>query len=277
MLPCFDNHVHLRPDGFCLEAARKFKLEGGTHLNLIVSPIEIERTEDYYKNIYDITIKIAERIRKELNLIVLITLGPHPADISVWLRKFSLEESLEIMKNGIDLAAKYIEDRVAHAIGEVGRPHYTVSKEILEASNEVMRYAMKVAKIVDCPVILHTESPSYDTFKELARFADEASLDRWRVIKHYSPPYILENENHGIFPSIIASRKNVVEAIEKGRRFFMETDYIDDRGRPDAVLPITSVPRRNRMLIEKKLATKEDLYVIHVENVEKVFGIELRL
>lgn len=277
MIPCFDNHVHLRPSGYCLEAVRLFRRSGGTHLNLVVSPLEIKQDEEYYKKVYEVSIEIAKIIRRETDVKVLVTLGPHPADISLWLSKYSLDRAVEIMIDGIDLAAKYIEEGVATAIGEVGRPHYKVDESVMKASNEILLYAMRTASKLKCPIILHTESPTPETFRELASYAERTSLEKWRIIKHYSPPYVLENENFGIFPSVIASRKSVVEAIRKGTRFFMETDYLDDRERPERVLPITSVPKRNRMLLESKLATKEDLYIIHVENVEKIYGIELNL
>jgi len=277
MIPAYDNHVHLRPDGKCIEAVKIFRKYGGTHFNLVVSPLNIKYDEKYYQKIYDVTVKIADKIRSELGIFVLVSLGPHPADISAWLRNGNLDYAKEMMLCGVDLAAKYVEEGKANAIGEVGRPHYPVAKDVWNASNEILLYCMKKAKEVGCPVILHTESPTIETFKELAEMADKAGLEREKVIKHYSPPFIQDEENHGIFPSLIASRKNVIEAIKKGKRFFMETDYIDDPKRPNAVIPIYSVPKRNRMLLEMGLASEEDLHVIHVENVEKIYGVEVKI
>jgi len=55
----------------------------------------------------------------------------------------------------------------------------------------------------------------------------------------------------------------------------METDYIDDPKRPGAVLGPKTVPRRTFELLEKELASKEDLIKIHKENPEKTYGIQL--
>lgn len=277
MIPAYDNHLHLRPEGMCIEAVKIFRKYGGTHFNLVVSPLNIKYDEKYYQKIYDVTVKIADKIRSELGIFVLVTLGPHPADISVWLKNGDLDYAKEMMLRGIDLAARYVEEGKANAIGEVGRPHYPVSQELWDASNQILLYAMEKAKEVGCPVVLHTESPTTETFRELAQMADKVGLRREKVIKHYSPPFIRDEENHGIFPSLIASRKNVIEAIKKGKRFFMETDYIDDPKRPNAVLPVYSVPKRNRMLLEMGLATEEDLHVVHVENVEKIYGVEVKI
>ena len=45
--------------------------------------------------------------------------------------------------------------------------------------------------------------------------------------------------------------------------------------RPGAVLGPKTVPRRTRELLRNETLTEEDAYKIHVENVEKVYGIDL--
>ena len=39
---------------------------------------------------------------------------------------------LEIMKKGIDSAAKLCEEKKCIAIGEIGRPHFHVNKDIIQ-------------------------------------------------------------------------------------------------------------------------------------------------
>lgn len=111
----------------------------------------------------------------------------------------------------------------------MGRPHYPVPEEIWEASIEIMKYAMPLAKEADCAVQLHTESFDEEKFRELGRYVREVGIKPYRVVKHFSPPLVKVAEEVGIFPSIIASRKNIEEAIKQGTRFLMETDYIDDK------------------------------------------------
>nr|WP_243687842.1 hypothetical protein [Methanobacterium formicicum] len=57
----------------------------------------------------------------------------------------------------------------------------------------------------------------------------------------------------------------------------METDYLDDRTRPGAVMGPRTVPRRTRKLINAGLITEEDAYQIHVERVEKLYSVEMDL
>lgn len=55
----------------------------------------------------------------------------------------------------------------------------------------------------------------------------------------------------------------------------METDYLDMKSRPGAVLGPKTVPRRTKALLQNGILSEEDAYKIHRDNVEKVYGIEL--
>lgn len=179
--------------------------------------------------------------------------------------------------NGMDLAAEYIEEGKAIALGEIGRPHFEVSEEIMEASNRIMKQGMEYAADLGCPVILHTESTTPETCEEFGMMADDVGLSRDKVVKHYSPPLVLEEENHGLFPSVLASSDNLRSAAKKGTRFMMETDFLDDPERPGAVLGVKNVPKKTRMLLEEDMLTEKDIWTIHKENPETVYDIEVEI
>lgn len=67
---------------------------------------------------------------------------------------------------------------------------------------------MELAADIDCPIIIHCES-CLDTYRSLALMADNAGLDRNKVIKHSSLPLVTDNETYKIMPSIPASRVNI--------------------------------------------------------------------
>ena len=189
--------------------------------------------------------------------------------------RIGVERAVEIMKDGMDIAGEIVQEGKAVAIGEIGRPHFPVAPEIARASNEIMRYGMEVAAGLGCAVVLHTESASPESMREIAGIADSAGLDRGKVVKHYSPPLVLEEENHGLFPSVLASRSSVSEALRKGTRFVMETDYLDDPSRPGAVMSITTVPKRTKALLASGSVSEEILWRVHKDNAEKVYGITI--
>ena len=52
-----------------------------------------------------------------------------------------------------------------------------------------------------------------------------------------------------MMPSVLASKSAFAEALGKGDRFLLETDFMDDPTRPGAVLGISTVPKRIKTLL----------------------------
>jgi TatD-related deoxyribonuclease len=162
------------------------------------------------------------------------------------------------------------------ALGEIGRPHFPIASDLWAASNEVLRYGLEKARDVGCAAILHTEDPTPDVYEEFGRMADAARLPREKVVKHHSPPLVLPDEVRGCVPSILAREDHLRAALQKGRRFLMETDYIDDPRRPGAVLGPATVPRKTAKLRSVGVLTEDDAAVIHGELPSKTYGIDVQ-
>lgn len=272
----FDNHLHLRRNGRFLDAVKEFKKAGGTHLVLCQLPMtNLVIREKSYESCYKETLIMAEEIRNNTDVGVFITVGPYPVDYLRLLEKFGRESAILVMKKGIDEAAKLCEEKKCIGIGEIGRPHFPVDEQVVKDSNEIILYGMQKAKDADVPVILHTESTTPDQCKELVELGKKVGLLAHKIVKHFSPPLILKNENHGLMPSVLASKKNIFEAVKKGTRFLMETDYIDDPRRPGAVLSPKTVPKRTFELLENGILNEKQIYEINKENPEKTYGVNL--
>ena len=268
--------MHLRRDGRFLDAVKEFKKAGGTHFVLCQYPMtSIVMKEKSYKNCYLETLKMAEEIRSKLSIDVFVTIGPYPVDYIRLSEKFERAVVIDIMKKGMDEAADLCEEKECIAIGEIGRPHFPVNEQTFNDSNEILLYGMKRASDIGVPVVIHTESTTPDQCRELAEMGKKVGLSADKIVKHFSPPLIKESENYGVMPSVLASKKNVVEALKKGTRFLMETDYIDDPRRPGAVLGPKTIPRRTIELKEKGLLNEEQIYQIHKRNPEKTYNISL--
>jgi TatD-related deoxyribonuclease len=273
----FDNHLHLRRDGRFLDAVKDFKRAGGTHFVLCQFPMpDLVIKEGSYKACYGETLKMADEIRSKIDIGVFVTVGPYPVDYLKLVERFGRESTIEIMKKGMDEAAELCKEKKCIGIGEVGRPHFEVDAQVFDDSNEILLYGMQRAKDVNVPVILHTESATPDQCKEFVEMGKKAGLPASKIVKHFSPPLILKNENYGLMPSLLASKKNVVAALEKGTRFIMETDYIDDPHRPGAVLGPKTIPRTTLELIKNGYLTEKQAYEIHKENPEKTYDISLK-
>ena len=276
----WDNHFHVDPfKGLFLEAVKQFHRAGGTHLVVVYKTAHDYgfsglKAEDFMKAM-DFHLELVEKINRETPVKAFAVVGVHPAEFVYLAEQNGLKYAKDEVMKALEYAQKLCLEGKAIAIGEIGRPHYEVSEEIWKASIELMKYGMSLAKEADCAVQLHTESFDEKKFRELGEMAKEVGIKPYKVVKHFSPPLVKIAEEVGVFPSIIASRKNIEEAIKQGNRFMMETDYIDDKRRPGAVLGPKTVPKRTKAFLQNGLFTEEDVYRIHVENPEKVYGVEL--
>ena len=274
----FDNHLHLRREGRFLDAAREFHNAGGTHFILCQYPMtEMVLKEKSYQSCYQETIRMAEEIRDSVGIGVFVVVGPYPVDFLHLQEQFGREDALTIMKKGMDEAARLCKEHKCIAIGEIGRPHFMVSQQIVQDSNDILLYGMQKAKDAGVPVVLHTESTTPMRCKEFVEMGGKVGLKPEKIVKHFAPPLVTPDENFGLMPSVLANKKNIVEALGKGTRFFMETDYIDDLRRPGAVLAPKTVPRLTKRLIEENIMSAQQAHAIHVENPKAVYGIELEM
>ncbi len=257
----FDNHMHLNPKGRFLGAVDMFLKAGGDTFNLVNLPDNSLGLEHYYETLYERTVSMARIIREEKEFEPAVTLGPYPLDY------FRIEQSgkdpLEEMKAAIDLACRYITEGEAHAIGEIGRPHFEVPGKVLEESNSIILYSMEKAADLDCPVILHTDDLDEKGYRFLGKLADKAGLDHKLVVKHHALPQDLAFET-GIQRSILASKSNARKACLSGKPFLLETDYVDDPALGWKVIPPDSVPRRAIMIKSE------------IEGWEKIFSEAFR-
>jgi TatD-related deoxyribonuclease len=168
------------------------------------------------------------------------------------------------MQSGLDIAAEFVADGPALAI-KSGRPHYDVSEDVWDASNEVMKHAFELGAEMGCAVQLHMEGG--EEFAEVAAWAAERGLAAEQVIKHYSGGYV-----DGPIPSIISDKDALEDGADHGGPFLMETDFLDDPDRPGAVLGPKTVPKRVRWLLEN--GYEDAVYRAHVETPAQVYGID---
>ncbi len=273
-LPIFDNHLHLRRDGKGVQAVKEFERAGGTHLVLCQLPM-VERVIEgqSYLPCYMDTLALADEAMQATDVTVYVTVGPYPVDYLRLRERCGRDMAMDVMRRGMEQAQRLCIDGDAVAIGEIGRPHFDVDEQAWRDSNMLLRYGMEQAAAADVPVVLHTESLDPDGFAGLAGMADKAGLARDMVVKHFSPPLVRQHENHGLLPSVLAGETALRTALEKGCRFVMETDFIDDPSRPGAVLGPKTVPRRTLQLREEGVMSDEAALMVHKKIPERIYGI----
>jgi TatD-related deoxyribonuclease len=276
-IPITDNHIHVDPfngEG-PLKVAQKFARSGGKRMIIPNKPSWTFGEPFNFEKAMEMVLKYVKEINDNSEIQAYAVVGLHPAELSRLVDSGkNLETAGDMIKAGLDYAQQLVMEGKAIAIGEIGRPHYDVSEEEWDLQNEIMFYAMQLASEAGCAVQLHTETSKEEQFKEFSQMAKNTGLKEYKVVKHFSGPYTDPKENFGLTPSLISTRDVVREGIKKSNYFLMETDYLDDLSRPGAVLGPKTVPRRTLEFINKGLISKEDAFIIHSDNIKKVYGIE---
>ncbi len=278
--PVLDNHCHLDREGEFLGAVEAFWRAGGTHLNVVHKPdfSSLPTDKEGYLGVLAATCQLVEEINAFTEVTAFATISPHPVDLVKHVENgMPVEQAEALVRDGIDASAELVEQGRALALGEVGRPHFDVPEDVMEAANRLFDHAMKLAKELDCAVVIHSESTTPQVCAEIAGRAARVGLSLDRVVKHYSPPLVLEEENHGLMPSVLASRRFVREASEKGDRFMLETDFLDDPRRPGAVMALTTVPKRSHGLLADGSLSEELLHNVHVHWPKVAYGVDIQL
>jgi len=275
-IPITDNHLHLSENGRGIDAIRDFERAGGTHAIVVSLPswmygVIAKCPEDYDVG-YEATLRMVERVNKETGVKAWAVVGVHPAELIKLKGRMKIGEAVEVMKGALERAQKLVVEGKCVGI-KSGRPHWKVSEEEWELSCEVMEYAMRLAKEVDCPVQLHTEEATEEGISHIGSIAKKVGIPTHKVIKHYSPPQLEMFRKGGVFPSVLAVDGAVERALEQGDDFFIETDYMDDPKRPGAVLGPKTVPKRT--LSALKEGYEDALWKIHCENVERAYNVEV--
>jgi len=269
--PVLDDHIHIDPrNGRGIDAIKDFKRSGGTHICLVTKPswsLNVHPSSGTdFAAVFDETLVIADQI-KEQGIGVFPLLGVHPAEITVLTPRLTLDEATIVMKEGLDCAAEYV--REGKAIGlKSGRPHYETSPEILAASNEILSHALTLGGELGCAVQIHAETGPCDDVVDMAQ---SVGMDPSRVIKHFGSP------ETPLMPSLVAKHESIPELCTLKRSFTMESDYMDENERPGAVMGPRSVPRHTTSLLQSGRISEDDIFRIHQETPEKVYGIEIRI
>ena len=282
--PILDNHFHLNRKGRFLEAARDFKHAGGTDIVLVHCPdfSAPPTTKDGHTETYADTVKMAEEVRKQVGLGVRVVLGPHPAafahQFGTWIEEsgeLGAERAVENYRDSISAALEFVHEGKAHAIGEVGRPHWPVSDTIWDLSNSLLLETMHLAQQEGVALQLHVEGELESTYRDMASMAQKSGLAANRLVRHYAPANISHAVTQGVTPSVLIGKgaieelMSTVESCSHG--FLLETDYMDDLRRPGAVLGPKTVPKRTKQLLEAGL-DEEYLWNAHFELANDLYG-----
>jgi TatD-related deoxyribonuclease len=273
-LPIVDHHCHLSPNGEGVAAARRFRAAGGTHLFLCTQSYgpAPPRTLDGYREQFEITSQLGAKVRSETGVVVYIVLAPFPVDLVAHVAELGTVAAESLHTGALELAGRWVRERRAVALGEVGRPHFEVDRGTAEVAAAVFRHSLQVAKEVGCPVVVHSEELDATGFAALAEVARSEGFPPHRVVKHYARSAVAAADRQGVGASYLARRETVDAVLGQAGPWFLETDFLDDPRRPGAVLDLATVPRRATAIARRGPSEEARLWTPFVESVETTYG-----
>jgi TatD-related deoxyribonuclease len=273
-LPIVDHHCHLSPRGEGVEAARRFRAAGGTHLFLATQnyapgvPFDLEA----YRVQFETTEQLARRTEEVAGVRTYVVLAPYPVDLLPQSERLGVLAAVELQGQALDLAGRFVEEHRAVALGEVGRPHFPVAPELVEPVEAVLRRAFEVGRDVGCPVVLHTEDLDASGFQGLVQLASQTLFPVHRMVKHYHRSVLPSGAYLGAVPSYVAKRELVREVLSTPGPWFFETDFLDDPARPGAVLDLPTIPRRAQAIAAEGPAAVDRLRIPFQSSIQAVYG-----
>ncbi|MGI0139580.1 MAG: TatD family hydrolase [Thermoplasmata archaeon] len=274
-LPIVDHHCHLSPHGDSVVAAERFRAAGGTHLFLSTQNYETTVPSELtaYERQFETTEALARRVTEATGVVVYVVVAPYPIDLVRLAPHAGVSVAAALHRTALDLAAKWVRERRAVALGEVGRPHFAVDDAALRAAGEeLFDYALVLAKESDCPAIVHCEDLGPQALSQLTERARRAGLAPSRLVKHYARQRLSAGGPSTASKSYLARRELFTEVLGDPGPWFLETDYLDDPGRPGAVLDLATVPRRAAWLAAQHPESVERLRVPFEESIHAVYG-----
>jgi len=274
-LPVVDHHCHLSPTGEGTRAAVRFRDAGGTHLFLATQNYEgkVPVDLDAYRRQFETTERLAREVHEASGVVVYVVVAPYPVDLVGAAPGLGVDGALELQTKALDLAGRWVRERRAVALGEVGWPHFPVPPEIGEAAHRAFRHALEVARDVGCPAVVHSPDLDAEGWRRLDEEAKTVGLPPHRVVKHYARARLDPALGVGVVPSYVARRELVRVVVADPGPWFLETDYLDDPARPGAVLDLATVPRRAAAIARGSPSGAERLAVPFVRSVEQVYGL----
>ena len=278
-LPVVDHHCHLSAAGEGTNAVARFRAAGGTHLFVATQNYEgtVPLDLDAYQRQFTATEKLALAAHAATGVVAYVVVAPYPIDLVGAADRLGLAKAVDLAERALDLAGRWVRERRAVALGEVGWPHFPIPAELEAAAKRVFRHALEVAREAGCPAVVHSPDLDAEGWRELDVEAGRAGLPRYRLIKHYARARRDPSPSGAAVPSYLAKRDLVSKVLPDDGPWFLETDYLDDPKRPGAVLDLATVPRRATAIARRGPAEAERLAIPFVRSIEAAYGFAPQL
>lgn len=275
-----DAHLHSNPVKG-LGAGRisaKFRKEGGWFIALVALPPHYYGIEEINIESYRRVLDILNREAKaavENGVKVVRLMGFHPAEVDEYYKQGIKGRRLyELAEKVLNLIEDALKNGLLDGIGEVGRQHYGTSVERIVVSEAIMIRALEIARNYDAVVHLHLEQGGWVTAYSIKKLRDLIGFKHSKIILHHSAiDTAVSAEELGLGYTIPIKSFNKEAVSLKLSNAMIESDFIDDPGRPGVASYPWEIPRVIRNYLEDNLVDDEYVYRVMVDNVSRYYGV----
>ena len=277
-----DAHCHTNPvKGIGARiVAERFKKSGGWFIAIVSLPPWSYGfkggTLDDYKKMIEILLQECKNAR-EVGLEISCIGGFHPAIIDKLADQgMELEKIRELGLKVINYVATLCRQGILDGIGEVGRQHYKTMPERVVLAEELLEYALEVARDYDCILHLHLENAGTYTIGNIHRTMQRLRIhDYTKIVFHHVTTRMLSHAVNNNIVSTVPGLEGVLLKVAELRIrpwFMIESDYLDDPKRPGAVVYPWQLSAIQRKLLDKGVFNEEYLFKVNVDMVERVYN-----
>lgn len=283
-IPIADGHAHVSPLGIGpKELSRKFKASGGWFIALVSLPPHyygLDDTPDNLVRAVEMHAQLCSKVRDE-GLKVACVGGVHPATVDRIIKTSSGDpmKALEKVLRAVKEIIRMLERGEIDGLGEFGRPHYKTVPASFAANDVILVHVLTAARDLDAPVHLHLEEAGTLTvhaIDELAKLIGVSSLSK--IIFHHSSIAMAKEALKRGYSATLTGRKEIIEKIKVegviSPGAMLESDYIDDPKRPGVVMYPWEISENIRRIYEEGIIDDNEIYVLNIESIKKVYGIE---
>jgi TatD-related deoxyribonuclease len=277
-----DPHLHPNPiKGLGGKAiASKARKAGFWLLGFLTLPpwdYNLEPSLDNYEKIIRMIIREC-REASSSNLKVKCFAGFHPSEIDKLIDRYNIKpiDALNLGYKVLDIIREKCLNGELDGIGEVGHQHYKTWVDRALITHLILEKALLISEEADCPIQMHLENNEHSTVEIIKMTLDRIGVrtDKRIIFHHAKPSMSIKAFDLGLSSTIPGTNKRLVEYLVNNIPpvYMLESDYVDDKGRPNAFYPWDLADLQEKLIREGAV---DEEYICRINHDNPVKALKL--
>ncbi len=202
----------------------------------------LEPSLDNYERIIEMVIRECREASSN-DLKVKCFAGFHPGEVDRLIDRYNIKpmDALELGYKVLDVIKEKCLKGELDGIGEVGHQHYKTWADRALISHLILERALLISEETGCSIQMHLENNENSTVEIIRKTLDRIGVKPGkRIIFHHAKPSMaVKAFRLGLSSTIPGTKKRLLEYLVNNVPpvYMLESDYVDDKGRPNAFYP----------------------------------------